>query len=961
MDEAFLILVALAFLLAAPTALALSIVAWRRSRRVLDLERRLDRLERAPRPVADAPAAVAPRLEPERPVTPPPPRAPAQPIVPERPHAAAEPLPPSPMPRPPQAPKASIDWERFLGVRGAAVVGGLVLALAGLLFVQHSIQQGWVTPQLRVWMALFGGIAALGVSQVLWKRDFLHAGNALCGAGGVLAFGGLWAGYRLYGMFGFALAFPAMAAVSVLLAALALRRPSKVVAVFGILGGFATPLLVSLGADHPLGLFGYLLALDVGLFALSRRRGFGLLGVLGSLGSMAVFAAYLGLSFDPGLSPWALGFVAASSAALCMPALLTRGEGERPPLAGAAVALAGSFPLALTIALRTDFDVGLLPLSAVGALLVVLAGVVARRGNFQALTAGASLGVIAIVLAWLLSTRMTVEGGWHLLTATALLSLAAHALVELDARARRAVQVGGAALLELGLAGAGVAALSGSGQAHPIAVLGWALLPSALLLRQAWFASSATLAVSAALPAGAIALAVAITRGASLARPLDAGFSVALVAVPALFALHALWVQPPERRSSAWLSTSLAALFGLCALWVRAHALRGAPLEFHAAAFALLLVSGHAAGRRASTLFLAAPALLGALLSFSWSEVALVLEGAPLGGLVLASAAPLALALGPRAEGTGQRLRAGPWIAAALAPLLWQPGLLRFAFDHATRAVHVAVPLSGAAIAAFVLLRARSLDPQASARRHACAAALFTCAIGLALAPAFALERGHFATPFLAGALLALAWRTLPHAGLVAATVVLFLPLGLLGSLIETLRTLNQIQVWERSGFPLVHWMSVLWLAPAIASALAARAFSRGDALARRAAAICGAVALLAGFVALNLEVQDLFNEGAAFEVDTARLPLRDFLTSCAWALYAFALLVAGLRSSGGALRKASLVFLLAAVAKVFLHDLGTLSGLYRVGSLVGLALALFAVSLCYQRFVFRRPTPDQA
>jgi uncharacterized membrane protein len=849
-------------------------------------------------------------------------------------------------------PRVRVDWERFLGVRGAAVVGGLVLALAGLLFVQHSIQQGWITPDLRVWMAVGGGLAAMGLSQPLWKRDFQHAGNALCGAGGVLVFGGLWAGYRLYGMFGFAFAFPSMALVSVALAALALRRPSKVVAVFGLLGGLATPLLVSLGADHPLGLFGYLLALDVGLFALARRRGWGLLGVLGSLGSMAVFAAYLGLSFDPGLSPWALGFVASSSAALCLPALLARGESERPPLAGAAVALAGSFPLALTIALRSNFDVGLLPLAAVGALLVLLAGVVARRGQFPALAAGAALGVIALVLAWLLSTRLSVEGGWHLLAATALLSIAAHARIELDARARRPAQVGAAALLELGLAGTGVAALSGSGQAHPLAVLGWALLPAAFLLRQAWLAERANLTASAALPAGALALAVAITRGSSLSRPLDASFSLALAAVPALFALHALAVRPHERRSGAWLSTSLAALLGLCALWLRAHALRGEPLEFHAAAFALLALAGHAAGRRESTLFLLAPALVGALLSFSWSEAALVLEGAPLGGLALAAAAPLGLVLGPRGA------RTGPWVAAALAPLAWQPALLRYAFDQGSLAVQTTVPLSAAALGAWLFLRARALDAVVLARRHACAAAGFTCAVGLALAPAFALERGHFATPFLAGALLALAWRKLPHAGLVLAAVVLFVPLGLLGSTIETFRTLHEVQPWERSGWPLLHWMSVLWLAPAIGCVLCARVFMRGDAWARRAAGVCGAVGLLAGFVALNLEVQDLFNEGPAFQVETARLPLRDFLTSCAWALYAFALLVAGLRGAGGALRKASLAFLLAAVAKVFLHDLGALTGLYRVGSLLGLALALFAVSLCYQRFVFRR-APD--
>ncbi len=42
-------------------------------------------------------------------------------------------------------------------------------------------------------------------------------------------------------------------------------------------------------------------------------------------------------------------------------------------------------------------------------------------------------------------------------------------------------------------------------------------------------------------------------------------------------------------------------------------------------------------------------------------------------------------------------------------------------------------------------------------------------------------------------------------------------------------------------------------------------------------------------------------------------------------------------------------------LVKVFLYDLGELRDLYRVASLLGLALSLIAVSLVYQRFVFRR------
>jgi uncharacterized membrane protein len=49
---------------------------------------------------------------------------------------------------------------------------------------------------------------------------------------------------------------------------------------------------------------------------------------------------------------------------------------------------------------------------------------------------------------------------------------------------------------------------------------------------------------------------------------------------------------------------------------------------------------------------------------------------------------------------------------------------------------------------------------------------------------------------------------------------------------------------------------------------------------------------------------------------------------------------------------------LILTIGKVFLFYLGTLGSLYRVASLVGLAVSLLLVSLLYQRFVFKKPAP---
>ncbi|MDA1312386.1 MAG: DUF2339 domain-containing protein [Acidobacteria bacterium] len=66
-------------------------------------------------------------------------------------------------------------------------------------------------------------------------------------------------------------------------------------------------------------------------------------------------------------------------------------------------------------------------------------------------------------------------------------------------------------------------------------------------------------------------------------------------------------------------------------------------------------------------------------------------------------------------------------------------------------------------------------------------------------------------------------------------------------------------------------------------------------------------------------------------------------------------LLSIGFNRNSEGMRWGSLAFLVLTIGKVFLHDLGELEDLYRVASLVGLALSLILVSVAYQRFVFRK------
>ena len=113
--------------------------------------------------------------------------------------------------------------------------------------------------------------------------------------------------------------------------------------------------------------------------------------------------------------------------------------------------------------------------------------------------------------------------------------------------------------------------------------------------------------------------------------------------------------------------------------------------------------------------------------------------------------------------------------------------------------------------------------------------------------------------------------------------------------------------------------------------------------------------AILVVFAWINLTIFDAFSTGSTLTLSVERLPARDLTLSLAWVVYAVTLLGLGMARDSSALRWLSLGFLVLSIGKVFLYDLGELRDLYRVASLVGLAISLILVSLAYQRFVFRR------
>jgi len=174
-----------------------------------------------------------------------------------------------------RAPTAKSDVEGALASRWFVWVGGIAIALGGLLLVKYAHDQGLIPPAFRVVIGL--AVAAVLVVAGEWvrKRGYALAQGyvpaALSAAGLVIAFGVIYAAYALYDLLSPTVCFPLLVAVG--LGALWLsRRQGPLIAALGLVGSYAAPALVP--SEHPsaIGFFAYLFVIvAASLFELRSR------------------------------------------------------------------------------------------------------------------------------------------------------------------------------------------------------------------------------------------------------------------------------------------------------------------------------------------------------------------------------------------------------------------------------------------------------------------------------------------------------------------------------------------------------------------------------------------------------------------------------------------------------------------------------------------------------------------
>jgi uncharacterized membrane protein len=235
---------------------------------VADLRSRVGRLEAALREYGIAveegkptTPAISAQVS-EQPATPPPLAIPAAPVA----------APPSFSARVEDKVREDRSLESRIGSQWFNRIGILAVLIGMAWFLKLAIDNHWIGPGGRVIIGLIAGSGLIAWSERFRGRGFAAFSYSLKAVGSGILYLSLWAAYELFALIPSSLAFASMIVVTAFNGFICWLQDSELLALYAIVGGFSTPLLVANGENHEVSLFSYLLVLNVAVLLLVALR-----------------------------------------------------------------------------------------------------------------------------------------------------------------------------------------------------------------------------------------------------------------------------------------------------------------------------------------------------------------------------------------------------------------------------------------------------------------------------------------------------------------------------------------------------------------------------------------------------------------------------------------------------------------------------------------------------------------
>lgn len=184
------------------------------------------------------------------------------------------------------------DLERFIGENLISKIGIAILVLGIGFFVKYAIDQNWINEVARAGIGILSGAIVLGFAHKL--RSAFKAFSSVLVAGGISIFYfTLTISFQEYHLFSQTVAFILLCIVTSFSVLISLNYDKQELAILSLIGGFASPLMVSTGDGNYIVLFSYLLILDTSLLFIAFYKNWSILNGITYALTVLMFGGWL--------------------------------------------------------------------------------------------------------------------------------------------------------------------------------------------------------------------------------------------------------------------------------------------------------------------------------------------------------------------------------------------------------------------------------------------------------------------------------------------------------------------------------------------------------------------------------------------------------------------------------------------------------------------------------------------
>ncbi|HYK45511.1 MAG TPA: DUF2339 domain-containing protein [Parafilimonas sp.] len=200
--------------------------------------------------------------------------------------------------------------ENFIGLRVIHVVGIVVLLIGISIGVKYAIDQNLITPLSRIILAYMAS-AGLFILSVILRKNYEGFSAILFSGAMASAYFTTYGAFVYYDLFPQTFAFVIMAGLAVYTAIKSIQYNRQEIALLGMVGAYAIPLLVSSNHENYVLLFSYVLVMNAGILYVSFRRSWKVMNLLALFITWTIFTGWLLFKYKPAYKFYAIIFTAA--------------------------------------------------------------------------------------------------------------------------------------------------------------------------------------------------------------------------------------------------------------------------------------------------------------------------------------------------------------------------------------------------------------------------------------------------------------------------------------------------------------------------------------------------------------------------------------------------------------------------------------------------------------------------